>query len=85
LFCHFPATKKHLKNKGTKTEEKINLIEKQLEVQSYQLKASISALGNINDQSQVNHMGNIRRWYFECLIVIIKKMEARNESYINDT
>jgi hypothetical protein len=66
-------------------DEKINLIEKQLEVQSNQLKASISALGNINDQSQVNHMGNIRRWYFECLIVIIKKMEARNESYINDT
>jgi hypothetical protein len=37
-------------------DEKINLIEKQLEVQSYQLKALISALGNINDQSQVNHM-----------------------------
>ena len=35
---------------------KINLIEKQLEAQSNQLKALISTLGNINDQSQVNHM-----------------------------
>jgi hypothetical protein len=37
-------------------DEKINLIEKQLEAQSNQLKALISTLGNINDQSQVNHM-----------------------------
>ena len=37
-------------------DEKINLIEKQLEAQSNQLKALISALGNINDQSQVNNM-----------------------------
>jgi hypothetical protein len=37
-------------------DEKINLIEKQLEAQSNQLKALISALGNINDQIQVNHM-----------------------------
>jgi hypothetical protein len=37
-------------------DEKINLIEKQLEAQSNQSKASISALGNINDQSQVNQM-----------------------------
>jgi flagellar capping protein FliD len=32
------------------------VIEKQLETQSNQLKALISALGNINDQSQVNQM-----------------------------
>jgi hypothetical protein len=31
------------------------VIEKQLEVQSNQLKALISALGTINDQTQVNH------------------------------
>jgi hypothetical protein len=37
-------------------DEKINLIEKQLEAQSNQLKALICALGNINDQSQVNQM-----------------------------
>jgi hypothetical protein len=37
-------------------DEKINLIEKQLEAQSNQLKALISALGNVNDQSQVNQM-----------------------------
>ena len=40
-------------------DEKINLIEKQLEAQSNQSKASISALGNINDQSQVNQMAQI--------------------------
>jgi hypothetical protein len=38
-------------------DKKINLIKKkQLEAQSNQLKALISALGNINDQSQVNQM-----------------------------
>jgi hypothetical protein len=37
-------------------DEKISMIKKQLEAQSNQLKALISALENINDQSQVNHM-----------------------------
>ena len=41
-------------------DEKINLTEKkQLEAQGNQLKALISALGNINDQSQVNQMAQI--------------------------
>ena len=41
------AIKKHLKNKSPK-DEKINLI-KSIQAQSNQLKALISALGNIND------------------------------------
>jgi flagellar capping protein FliD len=67
-------------------DEKINLIEKQLETQSNQLKALISALGNINDQSQVNQMA--QTLYSSGILNVSssssKKMEARNESYIND-
>ena len=46
-------------------DEKINLIEKQLEAQSNQLKALISALGNINDQSEVNQMAQTL-----CLLIL---------------
>jgi hypothetical protein len=52
-FSGYPEALKEQKHK----DEKINLIEKkQLEVQSNQLKALISALGNITDQSHVNQM-----------------------------
>jgi hypothetical protein len=62
-------------------------VEKQLEVQNNQLKALISALGNINDQNQVNQMA--QTLYSSGILNVSssssKKMEARNESYINDT
>ena len=68
-------------------DEKINLIEKQLEVQNNQLKALISALENINDQNQVKQMA--QTLYSSGILNVSssssKKMEARNESYINDT
>jgi flagellar capping protein FliD len=51
-FSGYRETLEEQKNK----DEKINLIEKQLETQSNRLNALISALGNINDQSQVNQM-----------------------------
>jgi hypothetical protein len=55
-------------------DEKINLIEKQLEVQNNQLKALISTLGNINDEpSQPNGANIVQLWYLKCLFVIIKK------------
>jgi hypothetical protein len=59
-------------------DEKINLIEKQLESQSTQLKALISALGNINDQSQVNNMAQTQLWHFECIIVIKRWKQEMN-------
>jgi hypothetical protein len=37
-------------------EDKISAIEKTLEIQSSQLRALISALGNIKDQNQINQM-----------------------------
>jgi hypothetical protein len=56
VVLSFSGYQEALKEQNQK-DEKINLIEKkQLESQSNQLKALISALGNINDQSQVNQM-----------------------------
>jgi hypothetical protein len=55
MVLSFSGYQEALKEQKYK-DEKINLIEKQLEAQSNQLKALISALGNINDQSQVNQM-----------------------------
>jgi hypothetical protein len=52
VIFRLPEAVKEQKDK----DEKINLIEKQLEAQSNQLKDLISALENINDQSQVNQM-----------------------------
>ena len=80
-FSGYQEALKEQKNK----DEKINLIEKHLEAQSNQLKALISALGNINDQSHVNQMAQTL-----CSSGILnvssssssKKMEARNESLL---
>jgi hypothetical protein len=55
MVLSFSGYQEALKEQKYK-DEKINVIEKQLEAQSNQLKALISALGNINDQSQVNQM-----------------------------
>jgi hypothetical protein len=55
MVLSFSGYQEALKEQKYK-DEKISLIEKQLEAQSNQLKALISALGNINDQSQVNQM-----------------------------
>ena len=56
VVLSFSGYQEALKEQKQK-DEKNNLIEKkQLEAQSNQLKALISALGNINDQSQVNQM-----------------------------
>jgi hypothetical protein len=55
MVLSFSGYQEALKEQRYK-DEKINLIEKQLEAQSNQLKALITALGNINDQSQVNQM-----------------------------
>jgi hypothetical protein len=59
-------------------DEKINVIEKQLEAQSNQLKTLISALGNINDQSQVNQMAQTL-YSSGILNVSSKKTKARDE------
>jgi flagellar capping protein FliD len=55
MVLSFSGYQEALKEQKYK-DEKISLIEKELEAQSNQLKALISALGNINDQSQVNQM-----------------------------
>ena len=55
MFLSFSGYQEAVKEQKHK-DEKINVIEKQLEAQSNQLKALISVLGTINDQSQVNHM-----------------------------
>jgi hypothetical protein len=55
MVLSFSGYQEALKEQKHK-DEKINLIEKQLEAQSNQLKALISELGNINDQKQVNKM-----------------------------
>ena len=55
MVLSFSGYQEALKEQRYK-DEKINVIEQQLEAQSNQLKALISALGNINDQSQVNQM-----------------------------
>jgi flagellar capping protein FliD len=76
-FSGYRETLEEQKNK----DEKINLIEKQLETQSNRLNALISALGNINDQSQVNQMA--QALYSSGILNVSssssKKMEARNE------
>jgi hypothetical protein len=59
-------------------DEKINLIEKkQLESQSNQLKALISALGNINDQSQVNQMAQT---LYSCGILNVSSLSSKDGS-----
>jgi predicted ATP-dependent serine protease len=55
MVLSFSGYQEALKEQKYK-DEKINVIEKkQLEAQSNQLKALISALGNINDQSQQHY------------------------------
>jgi acyl-homoserine lactone acylase PvdQ len=73
MVLSFSGYQEALKEQKYK-DEKISLIEKQLEAQSNQLKALISALGNINDQSQVNQMAQtlyssriIKRWKQEMI------------------
>jgi hypothetical protein len=79
-FSGYQEALKEQKNK----DEKINLIEKQLESQSNQLKALISALGNINDQSQVNQMA--QTLYNSGILNVSssspKKAEASNKSLL---
>jgi hypothetical protein len=55
MVLSFSCYQEALKEQESK-DNKITLLENQLEIQSNQLKALISALGNINDQSQVNQM-----------------------------
>ena len=83
MVLSFTGYQEALKEQKYK-DEKINLIEKQLEAQSNQLKALISALGNINDQNQVNHMA--QTLYSSGILNIFhrhrQKMGARNESLL---
>jgi septation ring formation regulator EzrA len=74
MFLSFSGYQEAVKEQKHK-DEKIDLIEKQLEAQSNQLKALISAA---NDQKQVNQMA---RTLYSSILNVHRSMGASNESY----